>query len=165
MGKLMLVSGIPGAGKSTWIKAHMNWFDEYVSRDEIRFGLLGPDDDYFDKENEVFALYIAAIEKALKAGKTVWADATHLNIKARLKVLHAIFPKPTDIDVVDFQIPLEIALERNEGREGLARVPRGQIRRMYFSRDEIEFHEGEFTYGTIYTVDENGKLTMRKEMK
>ena len=41
----------------------------------------------------------------------------------------------------------------------------GQIRRMYFSRDEIEFHEGEFSYGTIYVVDENGKLTMRKEMK
>ena len=41
--KIYMVCGIPGAGKSTWLKNHGNGL--IVSRDEIRFKMLDEDDE------------------------------------------------------------------------------------------------------------------------
>ena len=163
---------LTGTGKSTWIKSHTTLDDYVVSRDVIRFQLLdeaGLTDpkDYFAREDEVWALYVAQIENGLRRGYTVWADATHLSRKGRLKLLYALSVKPDEVEVIDFWCPLEVALERNNQRQGTrAFVPKGQIRRMFEQREATEFGECEkYDYNKIYVVDTNsGAIEIREEI-
>lgn len=170
MSKLIIGTGTPGTGKSTWIQSHMENGDMLVSRDTIRFGLLGENfhpADYFSREDEVWALFIANIEAGLRRGRTVWADATHLTRKGRLKLLYALSVKPTEVEVIDFWCPLEVALERNDKRQGTcAFVPKGQIRRMFEQREATEFGEcPKFKYNKIYEIDTvSGEIVIREEI-
>ena len=171
MGKLIIGTGVPGTGKSTWIKNHIGFDEVLVSRDAIRFKLLdelsNPEADYFSRKDEVWALYIAAIETGLRRGKTVWADATHLSRKGRLKVLHALSVKPTEVEIIDFWCPLEMALERNDKRQGTrAFVPKGQVSRMFEQREATEFGEcPKFKYNKIYDIDTvSGEIIIREEI-
>ena len=58
MTTLVLMIGVPGSGKSTWIQNRLTEKDVWVSRDTIRYCLLEEDDDYFAKEDEVIKLFI-----------------------------------------------------------------------------------------------------------
>ena len=157
-GKLIMMVGIPGSGKSTWINENKDKYDAVISRDRIRFSLLKEGEDYFAREDDVFKLFIWEINMSLfnrRNGGTVFADATHLNKKARAKVLNAITKhiQPDEIECVWLDTELDTAIERNEQREGRARVPRGVIRRMYFSMEEPRLEEG-FNKITIIREDE-----------
>lgn len=128
---LILLAGIPGSGKSTWLRTHLGDGDAYVSRDEVRFSIISDDEDYFAHETEVFDKFVAEIEENLNKGLRVFADATHINWASRRKLLERIHDKDNiDIDVYVFKTPLETCLERNEQRTGRAVVPRSVIRRM-----------------------------------
>lgn len=165
MAKLIIMCGLAGCGKSTFVKKHMDSnLDIYVSRDDIRFSLLKEGDDYFAMEDEVWIQYIAAINAGLRKGRTVWADATHLNKKARLKLLHALYPTPTEIEVIYIKVPLEIALDQNKKREGRAKVPEDAIYRMWNSIEEPEFHEGRFTYNKIYIKEPDAVIRIKEEI-
>ena len=61
-GKLYLMMGISGAGKSTWLRHNIKDGEVIVSRDQIRFGMLQDGDDYFDHEDEVFETFICRIK-------------------------------------------------------------------------------------------------------
>lgn len=145
MNKLIMMCGIPGSGKSTWIQNNKSKRDAWISRDRIRFSLLKDTDDYFARENEVFDLFIYEIIMALKLrenGGIVYADATHLNRKARAKVLNKVSKFADELEAVVIDTDLETALERNDLREGREKVPRGVIRRMYFQMEKPEETEG-----------------------
>ena len=142
MSKLMLMCGIPGSGKTTIAKKMTNNFIKYVSRDEIRFSMLNENDEYFSKEKEVFEEYMNQINRALKEGYDVIADATHLNRSSRAKVLNRLTIKPDTIIVACACVSLETALERNNKRAGLAKVPESQIRRMAHSIELPSYEEG-----------------------
>lgn len=154
MNKLFLMIGVPGSGKSTFLKTHMNTFNDgiVISRDEIRFSKLQEGEDYFAHETEVWEDYIAAIKDALKWHKEVYLDATHLSRGSRLKVFNALGVALNDVEVncIFFQAPLEICLDRNEMREGRKYVPRGQIRRMFYQLQKPDFEEG---FTKIYTYN------------
>ena len=60
MGKLILMSGVPGSGKSWWCKNKLPELEEnvlYISRDEIRFSMLNDGEEYFSKEKAYFFKY------------------------------------------------------------------------------------------------------------
>ena len=80
---LYILCGPSGCGKSTWANQFMNDHNtddiRYVSRDEIRFSLVGEDEDYFAHEKEVFRKFSGTIAQTLVDGFDVIADATHLN--------------------------------------------------------------------------------------
>lgn len=153
MSHLILTVGIPGAGKSTWMRrfAISNNY-EYVSRDNIRFSIVKEDEEYFSHENEVFDTFINQISNHLKENKVVIADATHLNRKARAKVLNALTVKPKTIEIIFFNTPLEIAIERNEERKGTrAYVPVNVIKRMEAAIETPQYDEIEnFKYTRIW---------------
>ena len=65
MSKLNLMCGIPGSGKSYWVRHHMTDADAYISRDQIRFSMLKEGEEYFSHENEVFEEFIAQIQNAI----------------------------------------------------------------------------------------------------
>ena len=141
MGHLIMMMGIPGSGKSTWIKN--NFPDvEPVSRDAIRFELLQEGEDYFAHEDEVFDKFIRQIVGSLAVDEVTIADATHLNVKSRAKVLNRVRKFADFIEIVWINPPLETAFKQNDMREGLAWVKHGIIRRMWFSMETPTKLEG-----------------------
>ena len=70
---LVILSGVPGSGKSTWVQNHLEKNDVWVSRDIIRFNLIGEDEDYFSHEVEVFDKFVSEIETMMaKLNVTSW---------------------------------------------------------------------------------------------
>lgn len=136
MKDLILMMGVPGAGKSTYLNAVVSsaMGEVRVSRDDIRFSLIG-NGDYFSKENEVFDTYIQNIQAALDNPNVsrVYADATQLTEKSRCKVLDKLNLKGVNIKIYWKNTPLSLCLKRNKQREALAVVPEKVIKRMYHS--------------------------------
>ena len=80
-GTLYISSGLPGAGKSTFLKKIKKEEEVIISRDEIRFSMLKEGDDYFKYEDRVYDIFISKIVKNLKAGKNVYTFDTSVAIK------------------------------------------------------------------------------------
>lgn len=160
-----MMMGAPGSGKSTFAKTHMvPHIEEYISRDEVRFSIVNEDEEYFSKEDEVFRQYVNKISRALAYGATVWADATHLNVKSRLKLLNALTFAPDEIEIIYINTSLEDTLDQNEKRFGTrAFVPESAVIRMWRSIQEPEFHEGNWTYNKIYIVEKDKPIIVKVE--
>ena len=154
---LYLMVGVPGSGKSTYVKNILKDGDIYISRDEIRYSLLTEEDDYFAKENEVIKTFIDNIDKSLVNEEycgDVYADATHLSPKSRAQVLNQLKNKDK-VSVIYLDIPLNIILERNAQRKGRALVPENVVRRMYNSIILPTKAEG---IEELIIIDENQKI-------
>ena len=137
MNELIIVCGIPGSGKSTYINEHYDK-NKYniISRDKIRFSKLKEGENYFAHENEVWREFIDSARLLLKEGKNVVMDATHLNRSARAKVLNALngyITEDTVVTALAIEVDVDTAIERNEQREGLAYVHPDIIESMYRS--------------------------------
>lgn len=147
-GRLFLLCGIPGSGKSYFCEHNIKGNHVYVSRDRIRFALLEKDDEYFSKEKEVWKYFVSKIEKGLAAGQDVYADATHLTPASRAKVLSCI-ADAAEINAIYFDIPLDLALRQNRKRSGRAYVPEETIQSMAKTYQPPRFSEG---YNHIWKV-------------
>lgn len=156
-GILYISCGIPGSGKSTFLKKVAKKNESVISRDEIRFALLKEGEEYFSHEKEVFKYFVNIITDHINSGLNVYADATHLNYTSRKKLTDALLEagcQPADVQAIYFDIPLNVCLERNEKRKGTkAYVPRGVIRRMFY---QLEFP---IEFSTTWTVDEKGNVS------
>lgn len=151
---LWIACGIPGSGKSTWIREHINKTNSiHCSRDEVRFAMLKDNEDYFAHEDEVWCAWIKQIKDGLENPEVenIYVDATHLNNKAREKVLKELITYDFDIKYLVFAVPVDTCLERNEGRTERAYVPRSVIRRMFFC---FEFPKGD----NVYFINEKGEF-------
>lgn len=154
--KLYLMCGIPGSGKSTYLKTRFIQPPVVVSRDEIRFKMVREDEEYFSHEKEVYNEFINQIVQELKFFQEVFVDATHLNEASRTKLLRSLGGnlKDVEVNIIWIKVPLEVALKQNENRKGTrAYVPETVIRRMA-SQMTIPTKEEGFEH--IYVV-ENGK--------
>lgn len=162
---LYLMMGAPGSGKSTWIKAHLNPQDVYVSRDEIRFAKLKDGEDYFAHEGNVYAEFIEKIVDGLlddTKGKVI-ADASHLNAGSRGKTIRAIYTElknretavDFDVNVIWLKTSLETCLKRNALRSGRANVPDETIEDMWKSQRMPKVEEG---ISKVYVIQEDGKI-------
>ena len=148
---LILFAGIPASGKSFWAKHNLTDNDLYISRDEIRFSIVKENEAYFSHENKVFNYFISEIQKGLYSGKTVYADATHINWASRNKLLRSLNLEDVNVSVYVFKTPLDICLERNEKRTGREEVPKDVIIRMYHQfvipeKDPYDYKEIRYIY-------------------
>lgn len=131
---LYVMCGPSGCGKSTWAQNFIETNEnvKWVSRDKIRFSLLKDGEDYFANEKEVFKIFIKSIADGLENGLTVIADATHLNMFSRCKLIQALdmYTKEYEIVYVVFHTDIDTCLAHNANRSGLANVPETVIRNM-----------------------------------
>ena len=154
--KIFLLCGIPGSGKSYWTHNTAEQLDgeaQIVSRDAIRFSLLKDGEDYFKRENAVFAQFVKTINDCIANGVPyIFIDATHISRASRAKVLSRLRAStPIALSVEVFNTPVATCIERNAQREGLAKVPNQAIYSMakQFQEPCIE----EFEWSTISKVE------------
>ena len=125
MRTLIVLSAIPGSGKSTWAKRyqkeHANTF--IVASDEIRVQLLGRVND-FSKESLVWCTFLDNMNHYAETmdNVTVIADATNLQNKYK-KYYAQMTPKFDRHILVRFDIPYDICLIQNTMREKDRIVP------------------------------------------
>jgi len=165
---LWITSGIPGSGKSTWIRNIMNITDEgrstVISCNDIRFELLGDSEDYFSKEDQVYKIFIENINAAVAEDDIfdIFVDATFLTRNSREKLLKHLNKDNIDINLVYFNVPLETCLNRNARKQGKAYVPPQTIKDMYKklnypSQEEIN----KYNY-SIFWINEKGSVVAKR---
>ena len=132
MPKLYILCGPSGSGKTTWANTGNMQDVMYVSRDAIRLRYLKEGEDYFSHEKDVFKEFVKEIAIHLKTGCDTIADATHLNMFSRCKLMQALDMYTRDYEViyVVFHTDVETCIERNKNRTGRANVPENIIRNM-----------------------------------
>lgn len=160
--KVFVMCGPAGSGKSTWLIKQMKpKTDVCISRDNIRFGLLKEGEDYFAHENDVKEIFYNSIANNTSASywENIYIDATHLNPRARRDTMWNI-SKYCSVIAVSFEVPAEVAIERNKKRSGLARVPDNVIWNMKSRYKIPSLDEG---FDEIWHVDAEGVIT--KEVK
>lgn len=163
--RLILMVGIPGSGKSTWLANHeqaLNPKHTIISRDVIRFALVKEGEEYFSKEKEVWAEYVTLAKKSLTENEDTVLDATHLNEASRGKIMRELkdYLKGVSIEAVVMLPGLKTAIAQNDMREGRSHVPESVIKRMNSSFTIPTFEEG---FDRIYLVRKAGTFIMEKE--
>lgn len=161
--RLFLMSGIPGSGKSTWIAKQAEVLEpedfQIISRDAIRFSLLQPGEEYFKRENAVFAQFVKNINDSIADGVPyIFIDATHISYASRAKVLSRLrIPEHCALAVEVFCPSVETCQERNSKRTGDAKVPAAVITNMAAQFEfpvVAEFAKYNFEDVRIYKHDE-----------
>ena len=158
---LYIMCGISGSGKSTYIENNIKENEAWVSRDLIRFSLIKENESYFSKEDLVFKTFIKNIQEALDNDKIVgvYADATHLNSKSRLKLLNSLkLNKDIFIIPIYFTISLNTALDRNCNRTGREFIPEMVISNQLSNYTPPAHCEDIYMYDEIWQVNEEGKV-------
>lgn len=156
MNYLILTCGIPGSGKTTFIKNNFTQPNAYhISRDKIRFSLIKDGDEYFSKEKLVYQTFVSEIQKLIndENDNIIIADATHINEVSRSKLLNSLVLTDTKVCCFNFLTSCHTCLERNEKRVGREKVPAEVIKRMNIQFFPADQHES-YRYMMIYNINE-----------
>lgn len=113
--RLIILTGIPGSGKTTYIKEHIEENEIHLSSDAIRAELYG-DESIQGDPAEVFSLMQSRAVEALNDGKDVWYDATNITRKDRASII-GICPKFARIEAHIIWASIGMCIERDATRE------------------------------------------------
>jgi predicted kinase len=117
--------GLPGSGKSTYLE---RMGVTPLSSDAIR-QLLADDATDQTIHKRVFATIRYLLRQRLAIGRAVtYVDATHLTPGERRPYVKIALQHGCDIEAVFFDVPLELCIARNSGRERV--VPVEAMRKM-----------------------------------
>ena len=126
--KLIILSGVAGTGKSTYIKE--NYPDAFVvSSDDI-----GKAAGLKANENWVFTEMYEQIKNAMaQKEETIVVDSTMVTRTRRMTVLNQTRPDKTgyDVEIIQLHKPLEQIIEQNSNRPKEDYVPEHNVRQMY----------------------------------
>lgn len=133
---IILMSGLPAAGKSTYIEKYAKPQDIKVSRDTVREALRKrlhsnkyfPVSPYKEYEDWISTCASAlTIAEGNSEEPTVWFDQTTLSngsAEKFIRSLHRIHPiNDWDIVIQIIDTPIEECIKRNNKRKGFEKVP------------------------------------------
>lgn len=134
---LFVLRGLPGSGKSTFIKE--NKLEQHtISPDNIRLLLGGIEYDVNGKpcisqnnESETWEMVNTLLEKRLEKGILTILDATSIQIKTLNQYKKLCEKYNCRLYIVDFDTPYAECCKRNKKREMYKRVPEEVLTRMY----------------------------------
>lgn len=151
-GILIVMSGVPGSGKSTRAKRMMqddikNGYEAVIySADDIREELFG-DASVQDDGYKVFKILEERVEAALKEGKRVYYDSTNRYSRGRKALVKKFKPFADKIICVRMNPPKEVAMDRNKSR---SRVVPDDVMERYF--DSISMPSKKEGFDMVYIV-------------
>ena len=129
--KLIILSGVAGVGKSTYIEQYYP-NTTVVSSDAIKneLGLEGPNSSLVFDE-----LYKRINDYMSQKVETIIADATFLTRKSRLKLLNCTNPhqKGYAVEIIQLHKPFDTIKHQNAARPVDQIVPEETLRQMYLS--------------------------------
>mgnify|MGYP002624516083 CR=1 FL=1 len=120
MAKLIVLSGVPGSGKSYFSKAfrqHVKKHCYIVSSDAIRDMVCGTQKDMSEDKLVWKLFYGLAHTYAMDENAIVIMDSTNSICKYRVSIVTPFRKLFNEIDLVAFDIPEEVIREQNKMRE------------------------------------------------
>lgn len=153
MKKLVLLRGIQGSGKSSFIQKN-DLQNHTLSPDSFRVMLSGTMRNNYGQELiseqesiEAWKMTFYFLEKRMQYDLLTFIDATHCNIKDLNKYLDLANRHNYKIYVIDFEISLEEALKRNDERDNKKYVPIKTINKFFDNLTLSKKHNlsGDFT--------------------
>lgn len=127
--ELIVLTGFPGSGKSTWAREYVanNANTVHIESDQIREELFSGSQKR-EHTSLTFQEMLKRTVRALKDGKDVVYDATNISYKDRRSILNSV-PKNTVKKSRLFLVPFDVCVSRNEDRDNP--VPYEAMTRMY----------------------------------
>src|SRR5438105_8956399 len=115
--RIVVLSGLPGSGKSTWLDCKLRQSGGgALSSDAVR-KLLADDETNQTVHLQVFQTIRYLLEQRLAIGRpATYIDATNLTPEERRPYIDIARARGCDIEAVFFDMPLAICLERNARR-------------------------------------------------
>lgn len=123
---LVLLVGASGSGKSSFAARHFGKF-EVLSSDFFR-GLVGNDETDQSVSGAAFQALNFVAGKRLEAGLLTVVDATNVQQSSRQRLIEVAREHDVLVSAIVLDMPVELCLERNEGR-GARFVPPAAIDR------------------------------------
>lgn len=168
MGNLIVPVGVPGSGKSTLAAtiadvvivssdaireeffgdANLQYTEEFAAKKirQKKIDTTGMTEEELVKlkkkvcADSVFGTVNYRTRKALEAGKTVVYDATNISKRGRMYILKSFEGLYDSAEAYYFEVPIEVAIERNNNRE--RKVPVEVIERMAANMEKPSVNEG-----------------------
>jgi predicted kinase len=127
--RIVVLVGIPGSGKSTWVQSKLaRGVSGVLSSDAVR-ELLADDPENQEIHGRVFRVMRSLLKHRLELKRPVtYIDATNLTPKERRPYVKLAAVFDCEIEAVVFDVPVEECIRRNRERKRM--VPEDVIRMM-----------------------------------
>ena len=144
MNTLYITVGLPGSGKSTYVKNFIKDKEiEYLSSDSLR-AVYGKSEEDQTVTPLVFGHIKRKVDEFLKDGKNVLVDATSVNRKERSDYINTAKKYGAKVVAIVFKMDRQGLIDRNKkrGEEGGRVVPDWVIDKMLAKFEEPSYSEG-----------------------
>jgi len=144
MNTLYITVGLPGSGKSTYVKNFIKDKDiEYLSSDSLR-AVYGKSEEDQTVTPLVFGHIKRTVDEFIKDGKNVLVDATSVNRKERSDYINTAKKYGAKVVAIVFKMDRQGLIDRNKkrGEQGGRVVPDFVIDKMLNKFEEPSYSEG-----------------------
>ena len=144
MNTLYITVGLPGSGKSTYVKNFIKDKEiEYLSSDSLR-AVYGKSEEDQTVTPLVFGHIKRKVDEFLKDGKNVLVDATSVNRSERSDYINSAKKYGAKVVAIVFKMDRQGLIDRNKkrGEQGGRVVPDWVIDKMLAKFEEPSYDEG-----------------------